>query len=38
MRCFDINKCRFTGIINTLGIIGNEENNKSKYKNNLDLV
>lgn len=34
MRCFDIHKCRFTGIINTLGIIGNEENNKSKYKNN----
>ena len=26
MKCFDIKKCKFTGIINILDIIGNEEN------------
>ena len=33
MKCFDIKKCKFTGIINILDIIGNEENkiNNIKY-------
>lgn len=33
MKCFDIKKCQFTGIINILEIIGNEENkiNTIKY-------
>ena len=34
VKCFDIHKCKFTGIINTLDIIGKEESTKSKYKNN----
>ena len=32
MKCFDIHKCRFTGIINILGIIGNEENQNNFVK------
>ena len=34
IKCFDIHKCKFTGILNVLEIIGKEEENKSKYKNN----
>ena len=38
IKCFDIHKCKFTGIINSLEIIGKGEgegeNNNSKYKNN----
>ena len=34
VKCFDIHKCKFTGIINILEIIGKEKNIKSKYKNN----
>ena len=32
MKCFDIKKCQFTGIINILDIIGNEENDTNSIK------
>ena len=32
MKCYDIHKCRFTGIINILGIIGNEKNQNNFVK------
>ena len=34
MKCFDIHKCKFTGIINVLDIIGKYEDVNSQYKNN----
>ena len=34
IKCFDIHKCKFTGIINSLEIIGKGEDANSKYKNN----
>ena len=34
IKCFDIHKCRFTGIINSLDIIGRNEDNIYNYKNN----
>ena len=34
IKCFNIHKCKFTGIINISQVIGNTENVNSKYKNN----
>jgi hypothetical protein len=34
MKCFDIHKCKFTGIINVIDIIGKYSDTNDKYNNN----